>query len=159
MSLSNKRLVYKGGNIEACHLSYFYACPVSHGQWQNGNVNLQRETLLLRSNHGRRFPLRGRGHCQSWLCYVYIAGKEMGITDFVNSKACGKPVHEVIRELTDGGVDYSFECSGNVDVLREAFVSTHDVRKFPLPSQSTFLKSNCQKEAFLKSNFILFIFF
>ncbi|KAM3400085.1 hypothetical protein ACQJBY_005149 [Aegilops geniculata] len=50
----------------------------------------------------------------------------MGITDFINSKACGKPVHEVIKELTDGGVDYSFECSGNVDVLREAFVSTHD---------------------------------
>lgn len=56
----------------------------------------------------------------------FAKGKEMGITDFINSKACGKPVHEVIRELTDGGVDYSFECSGNVDVLREAFVSTHD---------------------------------
>jgi alcohol dehydrogenase len=51
----------------------------------------------------------------------------MGITDFVNSKACGKPVHEVIREMTDGGVDYSFECTGILDVLRESFVSTHDV--------------------------------
>jgi Zn-dependent alcohol dehydrogenase len=30
-------------------------------------------------------------------------------------------------EMTDGGVDYSFECTGITDVLREAFVSTHDV--------------------------------
>jgi hypothetical protein len=51
----------------------------------------------------------------------------MGVTDFVNSKTCGKPVHEVIREMTDGGVDFSFECTGIVDVLRESFVSTHDV--------------------------------
>jgi len=35
---------------------------------------------------------------------------------------------QVIREMTDGGVDYSFECTGINDVLREAFVSTHDVR-------------------------------
>lgn len=26
-----------------------------------------------------------------------------------------------------GGVDYSFECTGNVDVLREAFLSTQAV--------------------------------
>lgn len=32
-----------------------------------------------------------------------------------------------IREITDGGVDYSFECIGNLDVLREAFLSTHEV--------------------------------
>lgn len=29
--------------------------------------------------------------------------------------------------MTNGGVDYSFECTGNLHVLREAFVSTHDV--------------------------------
>ncbi|XP_025793948.1 alcohol dehydrogenase-like 4 isoform X2 [Panicum hallii] len=51
---------------------------------------------------------------------------EMGVTDFIDSKACGKPVHEAIREMTDGGVDYSFECTGINDVLREAFLSTHD---------------------------------
>ncbi|EAY77769.1 hypothetical protein OsI_32807 [Oryza sativa Indica Group] len=56
----------------------------------------------------------------------FSKGKEMGITDFINSKACSKPVHEVIMEMTDGGVDYSFECTGITDVLREAFVSTHD---------------------------------
>ena len=43
-----------------------------------------------------------------------------------------RPVHwklivQVISEMTDGGVDYSFECTGINDVLREAFLSTHDV--------------------------------
>ncbi|XP_010461095.1 PREDICTED: alcohol dehydrogenase-like 3 isoform X2 [Camelina sativa] len=51
--------------------------------------------------------------------------KLMGVTDFVNPKDLTKPVHQMIREITGGGVDYSFECTGNVDVLREAFLSTH----------------------------------
>nr|UTU35218.1 alcohol dehydrogenase like protein 2 [Saccharum hybrid cultivar ROC22] len=56
----------------------------------------------------------------------FTKGKDMGVTDFVDSKGCDKPVHEVISEMTDGGVDYSFECTGINDVLREAFLSTHD---------------------------------
>ncbi|KAF8082385.1 hypothetical protein N665_0829s0003 [Sinapis alba] len=53
-------------------------------------------------------------------------GKVMGVTDFINPKDLSKPVHEIlIGELTKGGVDYSFECTGNIDVLREAFLSTH----------------------------------
>ncbi|KAI0500829.1 hypothetical protein KFK09_019046 [Dendrobium nobile] len=55
----------------------------------------------------------------------YVKGREMGIRDFINPKELTKPLHEVIRELTKGGVDYSFECSGNVEVLREAYLSTH----------------------------------
>ncbi|KAJ6332608.1 hypothetical protein OIU77_008636 [Salix suchowensis] len=53
-------------------------------------------------------------------------GKEMGMTHFVNPKDISKPVHQRIREMTGGGVDYSIECAGNVEVLREAFLSTHD---------------------------------
>uniref|UniRef100_A0A804LPQ4 Alcohol dehydrogenase-like 3 n=1 Tax=Zea mays TaxID=4577 RepID=A0A804LPQ4_MAIZE len=57
----------------------------------------------------------------------FTKGREMGVTDFVDSRASDKPVHEVvIREMTHGGVDYSFECTGINGVLREAFVSTHD---------------------------------
>ncbi|CAN6283570.1 unnamed protein product [Urochloa humidicola] len=56
----------------------------------------------------------------------FTKGKEMGVTDFIDSTSCDKPVHEVIMEMTDGGVDYSFECTGINDVLREAFLSTHD---------------------------------
>ncbi|GFP89286.1 alcohol dehydrogenase-like 3 [Phtheirospermum japonicum] len=55
-----------------------------------------------------------------------INGEAIGITDFINPKDLDKPVHEKIREMTSGGVDYSFESAGNLDVLREAFLSTHD---------------------------------
>ncbi|EEF43458.1 Alcohol dehydrogenase, putative [Ricinus communis] len=53
-------------------------------------------------------------------------GKAAGITQFINPKNASKPVHEIIREMTNGGVDYSFECAGHLEVLREAFLSTHD---------------------------------
>ncbi|KAL3499143.1 hypothetical protein ACH5RR_038236 [Cinchona calisaya] len=53
-------------------------------------------------------------------------GQTMGVTNFVNSKEVDKPVHQIIREMTQGGVDYSFECAGNLEVVREAFLSTHD---------------------------------
>ncbi|CAN0840811.1 Alcohol dehydrogenase-like 3 [Linum grandiflorum] len=57
----------------------------------------------------------------------YVKGKAMGITDFINPMESSKPVHERIREMTDGGgVDYSLECVGNTQLLREAFLSTHD---------------------------------
>ncbi|KAA0042643.1 hypothetical protein IC582_022497 [Cucumis melo] len=54
-----------------------------------------------------------------------IIGKQLGITDFINPRDSDKPVHEKIMEITDGGVDYSFECVGNLEVLRTAFLSTY----------------------------------
>lgn len=56
----------------------------------------------------------------------FTKGRAMGVTDFLNPQELEKPVHEIIREMTKGGVDYSFECAGNLDVLRDAFLSTHD---------------------------------
>ncbi|KAJ4787268.1 alcohol dehydrogenase [Rhynchospora pubera] len=56
----------------------------------------------------------------------FAKGQEMGITDFINPKECEISASEVIKEMTDGGVDYSFECTGNIGVLREAFLSTQD---------------------------------
>lgn len=50
----------------------------------------------------------------------------MGITEFINPKDEEKPVYEIIREMTDGGVDYSFECTGNLNVLRDSFLSVHE---------------------------------
>ncbi|KAG6405434.1 hypothetical protein SASPL_133023 [Salvia splendens] len=58
-------------------------------------------------------------------CGVSTA-QAIGITDFINPMELDKPTHQRIREMTEGGVDYSFECAGNLDVLREAFLSTHD---------------------------------
>ena len=53
-----------------------------------------------------------------------LAG-EMGATDFINPKDYDKPVQDVIVELTDGGVDFSFECIGNVNVMRSALECCH----------------------------------
>ena len=51
--------------------------------------------------------------------------RQLGATDFVNPKNYEKPIQEVLVELTDGGVDYSFECVGNVNLMRSALECCH----------------------------------
>ncbi|WP_396587298.1 S-(hydroxymethyl)glutathione dehydrogenase/class III alcohol dehydrogenase [Bermanella sp. R86510] len=51
--------------------------------------------------------------------------KQLGATDCINPKHFDKPIQEVIVEMTDGGVDFSFECIGNVDVMRSALECCH----------------------------------
>jgi S-(hydroxymethyl)glutathione dehydrogenase/alcohol dehydrogenase len=49
--------------------------------------------------------------------------EKFGMTDFVNPRD-GDPVARIV-DLTDGGVDYSFECIGNTDVMRQALECCH----------------------------------
>ncbi|MGK0544197.1 S-(hydroxymethyl)glutathione dehydrogenase/class III alcohol dehydrogenase [Halomonas cupida] len=51
--------------------------------------------------------------------------KQFGATDFVNPKDYSDSIQQVIVDLTDGGVDYSFECIGNVNVMRSALECCH----------------------------------
>lgn len=51
--------------------------------------------------------------------------RSMGATDCINPKDHDKPIQEVIVAMTDGGVDFSFECIGNVDVMRAALECCH----------------------------------
>ncbi|MGL6159073.1 S-(hydroxymethyl)glutathione dehydrogenase/class III alcohol dehydrogenase [Microbulbifer sp.] len=51
--------------------------------------------------------------------------RKLGATECINPKQYDKPIQEVIVELTDGGVDYSFECIGNVKVMRAALECCH----------------------------------
>ena len=51
--------------------------------------------------------------------------KMLGATDFVNPSNYDQPIQDVIVELTDGGVDYSFECIGNTNVMRSALECCH----------------------------------
>jgi S-(hydroxymethyl)glutathione dehydrogenase/alcohol dehydrogenase len=51
--------------------------------------------------------------------------KQLGATDVVNPSDYDKPIQDVIVEMTDGGVDYSFECIGNVNVMRSALECCH----------------------------------
>ena len=49
--------------------------------------------------------------------------RKFGLTHFVNPK--GKDVVQEITEITQGGADYSFECVGNVELMRQALECCH----------------------------------
>jgi len=55
----------------------------------------------------------------------FDTAKQLGATDMVNPKDHAKPIQDVIIEMTDGGVDYSFECVGNVQLMRAALECCH----------------------------------
>ena len=50
---------------------------------------------------------------------------QLGATDTVNPKDYDAPIQDVIVDLTNGGVDYSFECIGNVELMRAALECCH----------------------------------
>ena len=51
-------------------------------------------------------------------------GRKFGMTDFINPKDVDDVVDAIIQ-LTDGGADYSFECIGNVNTMRQALECCH----------------------------------
>ena len=52
----------------------------------------------------------------------YDTAKKFGVTEFVNPKDHEKPIQTVMIDMTDGGVDYSFECIGNVACMVIFFI-------------------------------------
>lgn len=51
--------------------------------------------------------------------------RQLGATDCINPQEHSLPIQEVLIDMTDGGVDYSFECIGNVEVMRQALECCH----------------------------------
>jgi S-(hydroxymethyl)glutathione dehydrogenase/alcohol dehydrogenase len=51
--------------------------------------------------------------------------RQLGATDFINPKDHDRPIQDVIVEMTEGGVDSSFECNGNVHLMRAALECCH----------------------------------
>ena len=52
--------------------------------------------------------------------------KKFGMTDFINPTEIGADkVVSAIQDLTDGGADFTFDCTGNVNVMRQALESCH----------------------------------
>jgi S-(hydroxymethyl)glutathione dehydrogenase/alcohol dehydrogenase len=51
--------------------------------------------------------------------------ERFGMTHFVNSKEVEGDLVPYLVALTDGGADYSFECVGNVDLMRQALECCH----------------------------------
>src|SRR6187455_3057278 len=52
-------------------------------------------------------------------------GEKFGMTHFVNPKEVQGDLVPYLVSLTDGGADYSFECVGHVDLMRQALECTH----------------------------------
>lgn len=48
---------------------------------------------------------------------MFSSAKEFGATEFINPLKYSKPVEQVLVDLTDGGLDYTFECIGNVKTM------------------------------------------
>ena len=51
--------------------------------------------------------------------------EKFGMTHFVNPKDVGGELVQHLVSLTDGGADYSFECVGSVELMRQALECTH----------------------------------
>jgi len=51
--------------------------------------------------------------------------KKLGTTDFINPKDHNKPIQQVLVEKTTWGVDYTFDATGNTEVMRAALESAH----------------------------------
>ncbi len=56
----------------------------------------------------------------------WTLAKALGATDYVNPKDYDSPIQSVILDMTRGGVDYSFECIGNVYAMRAALECCRD---------------------------------
>ena len=52
-------------------------------------------------------------------------GKRFGMTHFVNPSEVKGDLVSYLVDLTKGGADYSFECIGNVNIMRTALECAH----------------------------------
>ena len=55
----------------------------------------------------------------------FALARQLGATDLINPAELTQSIQETIVAMTDGGVDFSFECIGNVNVMRQALECCH----------------------------------
>jgi len=55
----------------------------------------------------------------------FAIAKQLGATECINPTDYNIPIQQVLVDKTDGGVDYSFECIGNVKIMRAALEACH----------------------------------
>ncbi|XP_076998846.1 alcohol dehydrogenase S chain-like [Tamandua tetradactyla] len=56
----------------------------------------------------------------------FAKAKELGATECINPQDFQKPIHEVLKEMTGGGVDFSFEVIGRIDTVLQALSCCHE---------------------------------
>merc|ERR1719160_881194 len=55
----------------------------------------------------------------------FAIAQSLGATDCVNPTEHDKPIQQVLVGMTKWGVDYTFDCTGNTEVMRAALESAH----------------------------------
>ena len=55
----------------------------------------------------------------------FEVAKQLGATDCLNPKDFDKPIQQVLVGQTKWGVDYTFDCTGNTEVMRAALEAAH----------------------------------
>ncbi|XP_072947170.1 alcohol dehydrogenase class-3 [Epargyreus clarus] len=55
----------------------------------------------------------------------FEVARKFGVNEFVNPKDYEKSIQQVLVNMTDGGLDYTFECIGNVHTMRSALEACH----------------------------------
>ncbi|XP_034846856.1 alcohol dehydrogenase class-3-like [Mirounga leonina] len=55
----------------------------------------------------------------------FARAKEFGVSECINPQDFRTPIQEALIEMTEGGVDYSFECIGNMKVMRAMLQACH----------------------------------
>lgn len=82
-------------------------------------------TLGLAAVEGARLQGAGRIIGVDLNPNKFDVGKRLGLTDFVNPNDIGdRSINEVIKEMTNGGADYCFECIGLASMMLEAYQSS-----------------------------------
>uniref|UniRef100_A0A8D2G342 alcohol dehydrogenase n=1 Tax=Theropithecus gelada TaxID=9565 RepID=A0A8D2G342_THEGE len=56
----------------------------------------------------------------------FAKAKELGATECINPQDYKKPIQEVLKEMTDGGVDFSFEVIGRLDTMMASLLCCHE---------------------------------
>lgn len=56
----------------------------------------------------------------------FAKAREVGATECIDPQDYDKPIEEVLRDMSDGGVDFSFEAIGRLDTLTSALLCCHD---------------------------------
>lgn len=78
-------------------------------QWFRARVRQKRDGLCIDTNPKRKFELARR----------------FGATDCINPNDYDKPIKDVLLDINKWGIDHTFECIGNVNVMRAALESAH----------------------------------
>ncbi|XLU20394.1 hypothetical protein S245_056460, partial [Arachis hypogaea] len=60
------------------------------------------------------------------IVFVIVAAKAFRFTEVVDPSSYQEPIAQVIKRITDGGTDFSFECVGDTDMITTALQSCCD---------------------------------